>query len=179
MPDVAAAENPSRLAPPEPGLRHRLADRSPRGADTIPAGTLANARPRWRCTTSARWCSHTPTLISVRPFRTSIVRKASSGGPTITSRKWPPAARQKCARGCSKCPPDGPGAGDQSRVPEAEPGGRRGLLGMRGRLGSLASVEGADRANRPGVPEMAAFRAHLAHVALRPIPHGVGSAADT
>src|ERR1039457_5208040 len=35
MPDVAAAENPSQLAPPEPGLRHRLAGRSPRGADTI------------------------------------------------------------------------------------------------------------------------------------------------
>src|ERR1022692_4879967 len=41
----AAAENPSRLAPPEPGLRHRLADGSPRGADTIPAGTIAHARP--------------------------------------------------------------------------------------------------------------------------------------
>src|ERR1019366_367159 len=45
MPNVAAAEDASQLAPPEPGLRHRLADRSPRGANTIPARTLANAGP--------------------------------------------------------------------------------------------------------------------------------------
>src|ERR1017187_6215129 len=45
MPDVAAAENPSQLAPPEPGLRHRLPHRSAGSADRIPAGTTANAAP--------------------------------------------------------------------------------------------------------------------------------------
>src|ERR1039458_1004921 len=45
MPDVAAAENPSQLAPPEPGLRHRLPHRSAGSADRIPAGTTANAGP--------------------------------------------------------------------------------------------------------------------------------------
>ena len=45
MPGVAAAENPSRLAPPEPRLRYRLAHRPTRGADTIPARTVAHARP--------------------------------------------------------------------------------------------------------------------------------------
>src|ERR1035437_8932026 len=44
MPDVAPTENPSQLAPPEPRLRHRLADRPTRGADPIPARTVAVAR---------------------------------------------------------------------------------------------------------------------------------------
>jgi hypothetical protein len=44
MPDVAPTENPSQLAPPEPRLRHRLPDRPTRGADPIPAGTVAAAR---------------------------------------------------------------------------------------------------------------------------------------
>ena len=44
MSDVAPAEGPSPLAPPEPGLRHRLADRPTRGADPIPAGTVAITR---------------------------------------------------------------------------------------------------------------------------------------
>jgi hypothetical protein len=60
MPDVAAAEDPSRLAPPEPRLRHRLANRPTRGADTIPTGTLARA------------CPIEPTTLGVRerPVRT-------------------------------------------------------------------------------------------------------------
>src|ERR1700694_5087117 len=45
MSDVAPAEDPSQLVPPEPGLRHRLPDRSARGADTIPARTVAVTGP--------------------------------------------------------------------------------------------------------------------------------------
>src|ERR1019366_8309587 len=41
MPDLAAAEDASQLAPPEPRLRHRLADRPTRDADPIPARTIA------------------------------------------------------------------------------------------------------------------------------------------
>ena len=41
MPSRAAAEDASQLASPEPGLCHRLADRSARDAGPIPAGTLA------------------------------------------------------------------------------------------------------------------------------------------
>src|ERR1039457_66158 len=44
MPDVASTEDPIQLAPPEPRLRHRLADRPTRGADPIPARTIAAAR---------------------------------------------------------------------------------------------------------------------------------------
>src|ERR1035437_9465815 len=44
MPDHAPAKNPSQLAPPEPRLLHRLADRPTRGADPIPARTVAGAR---------------------------------------------------------------------------------------------------------------------------------------
>src|ERR1039458_9375215 len=44
MPDHAPAEDASQLAPPEPRLRHRLPDRPTRGADPIPAGTVAAAR---------------------------------------------------------------------------------------------------------------------------------------
>src|ERR1035441_9590264 len=44
MPDHAPAEDASQLAPPEPRLRHRLADRPTRGADPIPARTVAVAR---------------------------------------------------------------------------------------------------------------------------------------
>src|SRR5450759_5870697 len=44
MPDVAPAEDPSQLAPSEPKIRHRLADRPTRGADTIPARTIAATR---------------------------------------------------------------------------------------------------------------------------------------
>src|SRR5271169_5550927 len=43
MPGVAPAEDPSRLATPESWLRHRLADRPTRGADPIPARTIAPA----------------------------------------------------------------------------------------------------------------------------------------
>jgi len=39
MPSRAAAEDASQLASPEPGLCHRLADRSAHDADPIPAGT--------------------------------------------------------------------------------------------------------------------------------------------
>src|ERR1035441_10543532 len=45
MPDVAAPENRSPVARPEPGLRHRLPHRSAGSADRIPAGTTANAGP--------------------------------------------------------------------------------------------------------------------------------------
>src|ERR1039458_7395164 len=71
MPDVAAAENPSRLAPPEPGLRHRLADRSPRGADTIPAGTTANAGPAWVFCRRDVWHSGFPQACWRLPIRAS------------------------------------------------------------------------------------------------------------
>src|ERR1039457_763753 len=45
MPDVAPTENPSQLAPPEPSLRQRLADRPTRGADPIPAEPLRLPAP--------------------------------------------------------------------------------------------------------------------------------------
>src|ERR1039457_3518174 len=45
MADLAAGEAASQLAPPEPRLRHRLADRPTRDADPIPARTIA-ATPR-------------------------------------------------------------------------------------------------------------------------------------
>src|SRR6266478_7436111 len=44
MPGQAAAEDPSQLAPPEPGLRHSLPNRPARGADPTRAGTIATTR---------------------------------------------------------------------------------------------------------------------------------------
>jgi len=44
MPDQAPAEDPSQLAPPEPGLRHRLADRSAGGTNATAARTAAVTR---------------------------------------------------------------------------------------------------------------------------------------
>src|SRR3989442_15292807 len=45
MPDIASPEDPSPLAPAEPGLRHRMADRPTRLANPVSAGTIALARP--------------------------------------------------------------------------------------------------------------------------------------
>src|ERR1700722_13272481 len=45
MPGVASPENPSQLAPPKPGLRHRLAHRPARGADPTAARALAITGP--------------------------------------------------------------------------------------------------------------------------------------
>src|SRR5712692_1344773 len=45
MPGVAAAEDPSQLAPPKPRLRHRLPDRSAGGADPVAARTIAVTCP--------------------------------------------------------------------------------------------------------------------------------------
>jgi hypothetical protein len=41
MPDRAPVEDPSQLAPPEPGLRHRLADRPTHDADTTATAIAA------------------------------------------------------------------------------------------------------------------------------------------
>src|ERR1039458_10455567 len=85
MPDVAAAENPSQLAPPEPGLRHRLPHRSAGSADRIPAGTTANAGPIESTTLGRdrhRGGGHPPTpatppCVRVRTRRLELVTLAS------------------------------------------------------------------------------------------------------
>src|ERR1039457_6763713 len=95
MPDVAAAENPSQLAPPEPGLRHRLPHRSAGSADRIPAGTTANAGPIEPTTLGRdrhRGGGHPPTP-ATPPVRTGPYTAVRDGYASI------PRIRTECGLG--------------------------------------------------------------------------------